>query len=152
MIDPGTIALVSSSFLAVKKAISTAKDIEGCYRQISTWMDACYKVEKSHNKEKSKFSNRSVTEEALSTYVAAQNIKKQREELRLWFLSRNPQAWNDFLRIEANVRKARKQAELERKRRIKRNIEIISVAALLICIGVGIWLLVWWALHLRGLL
>ena len=149
MLDP---AILVASFAAVKKAIAVAKDVEGAYKQIATWMDACHQVEKSHEKEKNKLFNKSVTEEALSTYVAAQNIKKQREELRLWFLSQNPQAWNDFLRIEANVRKARQRAELERKRRIQRNIEILSVATLLICLGVGLWLLVWWALHLRGLL
>jgi DNA helicase IV len=149
MLDP---AILVASFAAVKKAIAVAKDVEGAYKQIATWMDACHQVEKSHEKEKNKLFNKSVTEEALSTYVAAQNIKKQREELRLWFLSQNPQAWNDFLRIEANVRKVRQQAEIERKRRIQRNIEILSVATLLICLGVGLWLLVWWALHLRGLL
>ena len=149
MLDP---AILVASFAAVKKAIAVAKDVEGAYKQIATWMDACHQVEKSHDKEKNKLFNKSVTEEALSTYVAAQNIKKQREELRLWFLSQNPQAWNDFLRVEANVRKARQRAEIERKRRIQRNIEILSVATLLICLGVGLWLLVWWALHLRGLL
>ena len=149
MLDP---AILVASFAAVKKAIAVAKDVEGAYKQIATWMDACHQVEKSHEKEKNKLFNKSVTEEALSTYVAAQNIKKQREELRLWFLSQNPQAWNDFLRIEANVRKARQRAETERKRRIQRNMEILAIATLLICVGAGLWLLVWWALHLRGLL
>ena len=149
MLDP---AILVASFAAVKKAISVAKDVEGAYKQIATWMDACHQVEKSHDKEKNRLFNKSVTEEALSTYVAAQNIKKQREELRLWFLSRNPQAWNDFLRIEADVRKARQRAEVERKRRVQRNIEILGVATLLIFVGVGLWLLIWWALHLRGLL
>lgn len=149
MLDP---AILVASFAAVKKAIAVAKDVEGAYKQIATWMDACHQVEKSHDKEKNRLFNKSVTEEALSTYVAAQNIKKQREELRLWFLSRNPQAWNDFLRIEADVRKARQRAEVERKRRVQRNIEILGVATLLIFVGVGLWLLVWWALHLRGLL
>ena len=149
MLDP---AILVASFAAVKKAIAVAKDVEGAYKQIATWMDACHQVEKSHDKEKNRLFNKSVTEEALSTYVAAQNIKKQREELRLWFLSRNPQAWNDFLRIEADVRKARQRAEIERKRRVQRNIEILGVATLLIFVGVGLWLLVWWALHLRGLL
>ena len=149
MLDP---AILVASFAAVKKAISVAQDVQGAYKQIATWMDACHQVEKSHDKEKNKFSNRSVTEEALSTYVAKENIKKQREELRLWFLSQNPQAWNDFLRIEADVRKARQRAELERRRRIKRNVEIVTVAILLIFIGAGVWLLFWWAMHLRGLL
>ena len=149
MLDP---AILVASFAAVKKAIAVAKDVEGAYKQIATWMDACHQVEKSHEKEKNRLFNKSVTEEALSTYVAAQNIKKQREELRLWFLSQNPQAWNDFLRVEANVRKARQRAEAERKRRVQRNVEILTIATLLIFVGVGLWLLVWWALHLRGLL
>ena len=149
MIDPATLV---ASFAAVKKAIAVAKDLQGAYTQIASWMDACHKVEKAHDKEKNKLFNRSVTEEALSTYVTAQNIKKQREELRLWFLQQNPQAWNDFLRIEADVRKARQKAELERKRRIRRNTEILAIAVAIIFFGFGVWLLFWWAMHLKGLL
>jgi len=152
MIDPATLALAASAFAAVKKGIALGKDVEGMYKDVSRWMGAVHEIERTHDKEKNGFFKKSVEEEALETWAAMKKIKQQREELRLYMLSQNPQAWNDFIRIEGQVRKRRLEEEARRKAKIKRNIEITLVAILLICIGVGLWLLVWWALHLRGLL
>jgi len=151
MIDPATIALAASAFAAVKKGISIGKDIEGMYKDVSRWMGACHDIEKSHNKQKTKLFNRSVEEEALQTWAAMRQIKKQREELRLYMLSINPQAWNEFVRLEGQIRKQRIAEEEERKRKIKRNIEIAAISVLVICLGFGAWMLVAWALYLRGL-
>lgn len=151
MIDPATIALAASAFAAVKKGISIGKDIEGMYKDVSRWMGACHDIEKSHNKQKSKLFNKSVEEEALQTWAAMRQIKKQREELRLYMLSINPQAWNEFVRLEGQIRKQRLIEEAERKRRIRRNVEVCTYAVLFIMFGVGAWMLVAWALYLRGL-
>ena len=121
------------------------------YKDVSRWMGAVHEIEKSHNKQKQGFFNKSVQEEALQTWAAMKKIKQQREELRLYMLSQNPQAWNEFVRIEGQIRKDRIRAEQKRKVRIRKNIEVTIITILLICIGVGLWLLVWWALHLRGL-
>ena len=121
------------------------------YKDVSRWMGAVHEIEKSHNKQKQGFFNKSVQEEALQTWAAMKKIKQQREELRLYMLSQNPQAWNEFVIIEGQIRKDRIRAEQKRKARIKKNIEVTIITILLICIGVGLWLLVWWALHLRGL-
>jgi hypothetical protein len=150
MIDPGTLALAASAFAAVKKGIALGKDVEAMYKDVSRWMGAVHEIETKHNKQKQRFFNKSVQEEALQTWAAMKKIKQQREELRLYMLSQNPQAWNEFVRIEGQIRKDRIRAEQRRKARIKNNIEITLVTMLLICIGVGLWLLVWWALHLRG--
>lgn len=150
MIDPGTLALAASAFAAVKKGIALGKDVEAMYKDVSRWMGAAHEIETKHNKQKQGLFNKSVQEEALQTWSAMKQIKKQREELRLYMLSQNPQAWNEFVRIEGQIRKDRIRAEQRRKARIKNNIEITLVTILLICIGVGLWLLVWWALHLRG--
>lgn len=121
------------------------------YKDVSRWMGAVHEIEKSHNKQKQGFFNKSVQEEALQTWAAMKKIKQQREELRLYMLSQNPQAWNEFVKIEGQIRKDRIRAEQRRKARIKKNIEITIITILLICIGVGLWLLVWWALILKGL-
>lgn len=121
------------------------------YKDVSRWMGAVHEIEKSHNKQKQGFFNKSVQEEALQTWAAMKKIKQQREELRLYMLSQNPQAWNEFVRIEGQIRKDRLRAEQRRKARIKKNIEVTIITILLICIGVGLWLLVWWALLLKGL-
>ena len=152
MIDPATIALAASAFAAVKKGIALGKDVEGMYKDVSRWMGAVHEIETKHNKQKQKFFNKSVEEEALQSWTAMKQIKKQREELRLSMLSIKQQDWNEFVGIEGQIRKDRLRAEQRRRARIKKNIEILAITILLICIGVGLWILVWWALHLRGLL
>ena len=96
MIDPATIALAASAFAAVKKGIAFAKDVESMHQDISRWMYACHDIETKHKKIKRK-KGQSVAEEAMETWAAVRKIRQQREELRLYMLSINPQAWNDFV-------------------------------------------------------
>jgi hypothetical protein len=152
MIDPATIALAASAFAAVKKGIALGKDVEGMYKDVSRWMGAVHDIETKHNKQKQSLFNKSVEEEALQSWTAMKQIKKQREELRLYMLSVNPNAWNEFVRIEGQVRKDRLRAEHQRKARIKKNIEIAVITILMIFIGAGLWFLVWFAMKARGLL
>ena len=151
MIDPATIALAASAFAAVKKGIALGKDVEGMYKDVSRWMGAVHEIETKHNKQKKRLLNKSIEEEALQSWTAMKQIKKQREELRLYMLSINPQAWNEFVSIEGQIRKDRLRAEQRRKARIKRNIEIAVISILIIFIGVGLWALVWFAMKARGL-
>ena len=148
MIDPATIALAASAFAAVKKGIALGKDVEGMYKDVSRWMSACHDIESKHNKVKRK-KGQSVAEEAMETFSAIRQIRKQREELRLYMLSINPNAWNDFLRIEGQVRKQRLQEEKERRRRIKRNMEIALLVICMVLVSFAFAFLVWWVLFLK---
>lgn len=150
MIDPGTIALAASAFAAVKKGIAFGKDIEGMYKDVSRWMSACHDIETKHNKVKRK-KGQSVAEEAMETWAAVRKIRQQREELRLYMLSINPNAWNDFVRLEGQIRKKRAEEAEARRRQIKKTFEIIMIVLLMVCIGLAFGALVWWALHLRDL-
>ena len=150
MIDPATIALAASAFAAVKKGIAFGKDIEGMYKDVSRWMSACHDIETKHNKVKRK-KGQSVAEEAMETWAAVRKIRQQREELRLYMLSINPNAWNDFVRIEGQIRKQRAEEAEARRKQIKKTVEIIMIVLLMVCIGLAFGALVWWALHLREL-
>lgn len=150
MIDPATIALAASAFAAVKKGIAFAKDVESMHQDISRWMSACHDIETKHNKVKRK-KGQSVAEEAMETWAAVRKIRQQREELRLYMLSINPQAWNDFVRLEGQIRKQRAEEAEARRRQIKKMFEIGAVVLLMICVGLAFGALVWWALHLRDL-
>ena len=150
MIDPGTIALAASAFAAVKKGIAFGKDIEGMYKDVSRWMSACHDIETKHNKVKRK-KGQSVAEEAMETWAAVRKIRQQREELRLYMLSINPTAWNDFVRLEGQIRKKRAEEAEARRRQIKKTFEIIMIVLLMVCISLAFGALVWWALHLRDL-
>ena len=149
MIDPATIALAASAFAAVKKGIAFGKDIEGMYKDVSRWMSACHDIETKHNKFKRK-KGQSIAEEAMETWAAVRKIRQQREELRLYMLSINPNAWNDFVRIEGQIRKQRQQEEEARRRKVKKTIEIIILVCAMILVSFAFAFLVWWVLYLRS--
>lgn len=150
MIDPATIALAASAFAAVKKGIAFAKDIESMHQDISRWMSACHDIESKHNKVKRR-KGQSVAEEAMETWAAVRKIRQQREELRLYMLSVNPNAWNEFIRIEGQIRKQRQEEEEARRRQIKKTIEIVMLAVLIILLGLALGALVWWVIYLKKL-
>ena len=150
MIDPATIALAASAFAAVKKGIAFAKDVESMHQDLSRWLSACHEIESKHNKVKRK-KGQSVAEEAMETWAAVRKIRQQREELRLYMLSINPQAWNDFVRLEGQIRKQRAEEAEARRRQIKKTVEVIMIVLLMVCIGLAFGALVWWALHLKEL-
>ena len=117
MIDPATIALATSAFGLIKRGFAAGREIETMAKDVSRWMGACHDIEKAHGKAKSRRFGRSVEEEALETWAALKKVKQQREELRLYMLSINPQAWNELVRLEGQIRKQRIAEEAERRRR-----------------------------------
>jgi len=149
MIDPATIALAASAFAAVKKGIAFGKDIEAMYQDVSRWMGACHDIESKHTKIKRK-KGQSVAEEALQTWAAVRKVRQQREELRLYLLSINPNAWSEFVQLEGKVRKQRLLEEAERRKRIKKITEVIILVAAMIVVPVALVALAWWVMSLRG--
>ena len=116
MIDPATIALATSAFGLIKRGFAAGREIETMAKDVSRWMGACHDIEKAHGKAKSRRFGRSVEEEALETWAALKKVKQQSEELRLYMLSINPQAWNELVRLEGQIRKQRIAEEAERRR------------------------------------
>jgi hypothetical protein len=136
MIDPATIALATSAFGLIKRGFAAGREIESMAKDVSRWMGACHDIEKAHGKAKSRRFGRSVEEEALETWAALKKVKQQREELRLYMLSLNPQAWNELVRLEGQIRKQRQIEEEERRQRQE---EIFTWAA--ITAGVSVFLI-----------
>ena len=137
MIDPATIALATSAFGLIKRGFAAGREIESMAKDVSRWMGACHDIEKAHSKAKSRRFGRSVEEEALETWAALKKVKQQREELRLYMLSLNPQAWNELVRLEGQIRKQRQREEEERRQRQE---EIFTWAA--ITAGVSVFLII----------
>lgn len=120
------------------------------YKDVSRWMSACHEIESKHNKVKRR-KGQSVAEEALESWAAVRKIRQQREELRLYMLSINPTAWSEFVSLEGKIRTQRQKEEAERRRRIRRNIEVIAIIVSIILVGFAFGLMVWWVLYLRSL-
>ena len=137
MIDPATIALASTAFGLIKRGFAAGREIETMAKDVSRWMGACHDIEKAHGKAKSRRFGGSVEEEALETWAALKKVKQQREELRLYMLAINPQAWNELVRLEGQIRKQRIAEEAERRRRRE---EIFTWAA--VVAGISVFMII----------
>ena len=115
--DPVTaISAATAAFTTIKKGFELGREVESMYGDIGRWMTATQVIKDTHTSAKSKGKKYgSVEEEALETFGAMKKAKAMEDELRNWLIATHGiNAWNDLLRIQAKIRKARAE---ERKRK-----------------------------------
>ena len=115
--DPITaVGVATAAFNTIKKGFEFGRDVESMYGDIGRWMTANEAIHQGHAKSKSRGVG-SIEEEAVETFGALKKAKAMEDELRNWLIATHGMnAWNDLLRIQASIRKKRKE-EAERKRR-----------------------------------
>ena len=113
--DPITaITAATAAFNTIKKGFEVGREVESMYGDIGRWMTSVEAVEKEAKSAKSR--GMSVEEEALEIFAHQKKVKAMEEELRTFInLSHGPTAWNEVLRIQAEIRKKRKEAILRAK-------------------------------------
>jgi len=143
MPDPATlIAVATSAYQLISKGFAAGRELESMTKDLSRWVGACHDLERNHGKAKSRRWNKTVEEEALETWSHVRQVRKQRESIRLRLLSVDPNAWNQLLRIEADIRKARiAEEEARRKRREEITVWCVAVAAAGLLLGLVILVL-----------
>ena len=114
--DPITaITAATAAFNTIKKGFEVGREVESMYGDIGRWMTSVEAVEKEAKSAKSR--GMSVEEEALEIFAHQKKVKAMEEELRTFInLSHGPTAWNEVLRIQAEIRKKRKEAIAKAKR------------------------------------
>ena len=152
MIDPVTaIAGATAAYNGLKKMIAVGKDIHDMGSTLSQWAGAMSDLDFAHGKAenppmfKKIFGASAVEQTALETWGHKQKAKEMREELRSHIsLFYGPSAWDEIVRIEAQMRKERREAVYkaeERKQLIIEWVAGIFLALLaLATIGGIIWL------------
>ena len=117
MVDPITaFGAATAAFSAIKKGFEIGRDVESMYGDIGRWMTSCETVNKEAAKAKK--SGMSVEEEALEVFAHKKKIQAMEQELRTFVnMSHGPNAWNEVLRIQAEIRKKRKEAILAAKKK-----------------------------------
>ena len=116
--DPVTaISAATAAFTTIKKGFELGREVESMYGDIGRWMTATQTIKDTHSSAKSKGKKYgSVEEEALETFGAMKKAKAMEDELRNWLIATHGMnAWNDLLRIQAKIRKARAE-EIKRKK------------------------------------
>ena len=155
MIDPITLSAAVSGATAayngIKKAIMMGREIEDLSSQLSTWMKAVSDVDNIHKNANNpstfdKLFNGSVEEVAIESFASKKKLQKQREELKNFLIGHyGLQAWDDLIKEEGRIRKARQQAiyAKQEQQKMVRDYTIMGIACLIGAGGLGwmIWLI-----------
>ena len=131
--DPiSAIGVATTAYNAIKRGFQVGKEIEGMSKDLGRWMGAIQQVKEGHNKANGR-SFGSVEEEALESFAALKKAQQMENELRNFVnLNYGPNAWNEVIRIQVNIRKKKKEAIEEAKRKQAQMIENIILGVLLL--------------------
>ena len=155
--DPATISLAvgvaSKAFDAIKKGFAVGRDIEQMSGDIGRWMGAVSDVDNAEKQAKNPplfgklFKAGSIEEAALAAYAAKKKLEEQRYELKMFLnMTYGPQAYDDLLKMEGQIRKERQQTiykQQQLRRQIGEAITWLIVVAIMGGFAVlvaGIWM------------
>ena len=138
--DPVTlVATASAAFKGLKALVEAGRGLEDCMSQLSQWAGAVADIDKALEREKkpSLFKSlipkggKSIQAQAMDMYAAKLQAQKQRDELRIMIqYSQGKHGWEQFLRLESEIRKERQRtvyAEQERIEKLKQIGEAVLV-------------------------
>jgi hypothetical protein len=113
------------------------RDIEQMSADIGRWMSAVSDVDNAEKRAKNPplfkklLYSSNIEQEALEAFAAKKKLEEQRYELKTFLnMTYGPQAYNELLHMEGQIRKERKKAIYEREK-VKE--QIITVIAVVIC-------------------
>ncbi len=147
MLDPiSVLGIATTAFNTLKKGFELGKDAESMIKDVGRFMHSVDDIKNAH-KSKKKGKIGSVEEESLETYVALKKAKQMEDELRN-FMNANYglNAWNDILRIQARLRKERKEAILKAKREREKLIMYVLIAVGGLCSLWVVFYIIWKAM------
>ena len=140
MIDPATaIALATTAFSGIKKAVRAGKEISELGKDISAFgkavSDLDYMGKKAKDPPLWKKINPKFDTSAVEIWAAQQKAKEMREELRSYIsLYYGPSAWESIVQIEAEQRRMQKEAVYRRQEKIDNLINWV-VGTLIVLVG-----------------
>lgn len=108
--DPITaIGVATTAYSAIKKGFQVGKEVESMAGDLGRWMNAINAVKTEHSKAKGRRFG-SVEEEALETFAAKKKAEQMENELRNFIVGQyGMNAWQDIIRIQADLRKKQKE-------------------------------------------
>jgi len=141
--DPiSAISIASAAYSTIVKGFQMGREVESMAGDLGRWMGAIQDVKTSHDKAKGKRFG-SVEEEALETFAAKKKAERMEEELRNFInMNYGSGAWNQVLKIQAEIRVAKQKEEELRKKQQEELIKIIAIIlGLLVFTGIIIALI-----------
>ncbi len=106
--------------------------------------------QKTHRYLKKIFNAKSVEQEAIELFTQKKQLESQRDDLRRLVSSMcGPSAWQELLRMEADIRKQRKETLYAQREARKQFIEVISIMFLVITVA-GFFIFLFYLWYNRG--
>lgn len=145
--DPITaIGIATTAYSAIKKGFQVGKEVESMAGDLGRWMNAINDVKTGHNKAKGRRFG-SVEEEALETFAAKKKAEQMENDLRNFIVGQyGVNAWQDIIRIQADLRKKQKEAELlaaQKRDELIYNLFILGIIVLFVSLTLPIlWLII----------
>jgi len=147
MVDPiSAMAIAGSAFNALKRGVSIGRDIESMGRDLSRWMSAVSDIDRAHHEAKNPpifkkiFYAKSVEEEAIQLFTQKKQLENQRDELRKLISAMcGPSSWQELIRMEADIRKQRKETLYAQREARRHFIEAISITFLIVVIALFVF-------------
>ena len=131
--DPVTaFGVATTAYKTIVAGFKVGKQVESMSKDLGRWMGAIQAVKEGHSKKKNRMFG-SVEEEALETFAMKKKAIAMENELRNFVnLNYGPNAWNEVIHIQAEIRKQKKEAQLEAKRRQRQMIENTIIGGLVL--------------------
>ena len=154
MFDPVTVTAVlgtaTSAFNSLKKGFAAAREIESMQSDLSRWMKASSDIDQAVKNTKNPpfyrrfLSGETVEQAAVQAFTGKKQLEQQRYDLQQFIKFRyGTKAWDDLLKMEADIRKERTEKIYQRQRLKQQIIEGFFIF-LLICTVFGFIFFVWW--------
>jgi hypothetical protein len=149
MVDPITaVGLATTAFNGIKQAISMGKDIQSMGTQLGQWSKAISDLNYSHEKAQKppwwKKLGGGVEANAMEVWMQKKKADEMREELRSHIsLFYGPSAWDEIVKIEAQMRKEQKEA-IYAKEEMKQKIMEWIVGIIATLVGGAVVIFVIW--------
>ena len=145
--DPATIGLAltaaSKAFSALKAGFAVGRDIESMGQDLSRWMGAASDIDNAAKTTQNPstlqkiFKGSQIEASAIEAVVARKKMEKQRYEMKTFLnMTYGPNAWNDVLKMEGDIRKRRQKEIYDRKAFINKIWEYVAWVVLF-CTIVG---------------
>jgi hypothetical protein len=159
MLDPVSIGLAistaSKAFEMIQKGFSVGRELEQMHGDMGRWMSATAEIAATaEDAENAGFITRmlkgsgNIEQIATQAVLAKKQIEKQRYELMVHVRLRyGMNTWNDILKAEGQLRKAKAKALEEQRKFIERSVLIVVLTTI---IGGGLFALWNWADYLKN--
>ena len=145
--DPVTgIALASTAYKAICTAFQHGREIEQMAGDLGRWMQGINAVKEGHSRAKGRRIG-SVEEEALETFAAMKKAEQMENELRNFITAQyGMNAWQQIIKIQADIRVKQREARIEEARRQEEIFEYILIGASVFLVSIVIMCVFYYAL------